>query len=160
PPRRRVFPPMKPLLAALLLLASARTEAAPGSFRGTVTLARGDLLGPQSVVDLDVGSDRRLTRVNGSDRQRAGNGETAYVTRRGAGDSGDAAVVAADARGVPGAPLWLCKTYNWSSNHICHTPKVSPDGRLVAFGMVGGGGKMCRDNYGMFWADYVVVSDR
>src|SRR5262249_41700575 len=82
------------------------------------------------------------------------------VRRVGAGYFGARAVIAADARGGPGAPLWLCKTYNWTSNPVCHTPKVSPDGRLVAFGMVGGGGKICRDNYGMFWADYVVVSDR
>jgi len=144
----------------LIMTLGGIAEATPGRYTGTVTLARGDVIGPQSVVDLNVATDQLTTRFNGWDPQRSASGESAYVTRVGAGYFGDAAVVAADARGVPGAPLHVCKSYNWSSNHVCHTPKVAPDGRLVAFGMVGGGGKVCRDDYGMLWADYVVVSDR
>src|SRR5262249_284995 len=36
------------------------------------------------------------------------------------------------------------KSYNWTSNHLCHTPKISPDGKLVPFGVVDGAGKVCK----------------
>jgi WD40 repeat protein len=149
------------LLCIAALLACARSDAAPGGgYRGTITFARGSVVGPETVVDLDVATDGVVGRFGGWDPQRTPSGESAYVSRVGGGYFGDAAVVAADARGVPGPALWICKSYNWSSNHVCHTPKLAPDGKLVAFGVVGGGGKVCRDQYGMFFADHVVVRDR
>jgi hypothetical protein len=147
-------------LTLFVLLACARTEAAPAPYRGTLTFARGSVIGPDSVVDVDVGSTQVAGRFDGWDSARTATGETAYITRVGGGLFGDAGVAVADARGVPGAPVYICKSYNWSSNHICHTPKLSPDGKLVAFGIVDGGGKLCRDNYGMLWGSYVVVRDR
>jgi hypothetical protein len=151
---------LRAALVVTLVCAGTASQAAPDPFHGTLTFARGTIIGPASIVDLDLATEKLASRLDGWDSARTKDGETAYITRVGGGLFGDAGVAVADSRGVPGAPLWICKSYNWSSNHICHTPKLSPDGKLVAFGITDGGGKICRDNYGMFWGSYVVVRDR
>ena len=146
-----------------LLLATVRATGAQGSYRGTLTVARegsGDPFNPAVVVDLDLASNKTVVRFDGFDPHRTRTGETAYLMRLAAGPITDVGVVAADARGVPGAPLFVCKTFSFTSNRICHTPRLSPDGQRVAFGTAAGGGQLCKNNYGTRWADYVVVRDR
>jgi len=141
-------------LAALLVGGSGDVRdatATPAGYRGTLTLARdgaNDAFNPAVIVDLDLTSDKLVVRFDGFDAHRTRSGETAF------------GVVAADARGVPGPPLYVCKSFSFTSNRICHTPKLSPDGRLVAFGTAAGGGTLCKNDYGTKWADYVIVRDR
>ena len=144
------------------LLACGDGTAAP-PYRGTLTLARdgaNDPFNPAVIVDLDLASNKLEVRFDGFDPDRTRTGETAYITRLAAGAVADYAIVAADARGVPGPPLYVCKSFSFNLNRICHTPKLSPDGRLVAFGTAAGGGNLCKNDYGTKWADYVVVRDR
>ena len=147
--------------AALAISSCARSGgAAPGDYKGTITFARGDATGPVSVVDLDLATGKIVARLDGWDASTSPKGDTAYIARVKPGHFGDAAVTIADARGVPSAPLYPCKDFNYGANRICHTPKVSPDGQRVAFGTVGDGGKVCKNSYDMFWGDYVLVFDR
>jgi hypothetical protein len=141
----------------------ARWAPPPPSYRGTLTLARdgsNDPFDPQVIVDLDLASDRLTVRFDGFDPHRSGSGETAFISRLAAGYVADYGIVAADARGVPGAPLFVCKSFSFNLNRICHTPKLSPNGRLVAFGTAAGGGSVCKNDYGTVWADYVIVRER
>jgi hypothetical protein len=150
-------------IAALLMCDGHHAYAASPDYRGTLTLARdgaNDPFSPRVVVDLDLASDKLVVRFDGFDPQRARTGETAYITRLAAGYIADYGIVTADARGIPGAPLYVCKSFSFSSNRICHTPKLSPDAQRVAFGTAAGGGKVCKNDYGTKWADYVVVKDR
>jgi len=148
-------------MTIMAILGCARSGgAAPGDYRGTVTFSRGDATGPASVVELDLATGKMVARFDGMEAQRSPKGETAYLARVKPGNFGDAAVTVADARGIPTAPLFTCKDYNWGANRVCHTPKVSGDGKLVAFGTVGGGGKVCKNSSEMFWGDYVVVHER
>lgn len=141
----------------------AQRSPSRSAFRGTLTLARpgsDDPFRPQEIVDLDLATNRVTTRFQGFDPHQSRGGETAYLSRLTGGTIADFGVVAADARGVPGRPLHVCKSFSFSSNRICHTPRLSPDGRLVAFGTAAGGGSVCKTEYGVRWADYVIVSDR
>jgi WD40 repeat protein len=159
-----------PVLAVVMAVAGADskdllpTAPGPGSeYRGTLTFARdgsGDPFSPQLVVDYDLSTEKLAVRFNGFDAQRTATGESAFLQRLTGGYIADYGVVAADARGVPSAPVFVCRSYSFSSNRICHTPKLSPDGKLVAFGAAGGGGSVCKNGYDMFWADYVIVSRR
>lgn len=150
-------------LAALLACGADYTHAQAGSYRGTLTLSRdgaNDPFNPAVIVELDLATSKLVVRFDGFEPHRTRAGEAAYITRLAPGFFSDAAVVAANARGIPGAPLFVCKTFNFGSNRSCHTPKLSPDGKLVAFGTAGSGGKLCKDNFGIAWADYVAVRDR
>jgi hypothetical protein len=162
--RRRIIATAVVCIVSASMVASAVSAgAAPAEYRGTLTLARdgaNDPFSPRVVVDLDLASGRLEVRFDGFDPHRTRSGETAYITRLAAGYIADYGVVAADARGVPGAPLYVCKSFSFTSNRICHTPKLSPNGQLVAFGTAAGGGKLCKNDYNVAWADYVVVRDR
>ena len=150
-------------IAALLTCGGNHAHGAAPDYRGTLTLARdgaNDPFSPRVIVDLDLASDKLVVRFDGFDPHRTRMGETAYITRLAAGYIADYGVVTADARGIPGAPLYVCKSFSFSSNRICHTPKLSPDGQRVAFGTAAGGGKVCKNDYGTRWADYVVVENR
>ena len=147
----------------VLLLGGGGVATAASGYRGTLTLARdsaNDRFNPATIVDLDLASDKATVRFDGFDPHRTRTGETAFLTRLAAGTIADYGVVAADARGVPGAPLYVCRSFSFTSNRICHTPKLSPDGQRVAFGTAAGGGKLCKNDYKTAWADYVVVRDR
>lgn len=133
------------------------------AFHGVLTLGRdgpSELFSPSNVVDLDLATGESVQRFNGFDPQRLRGGETAYITRLGGGYFADAAVVVANEKGVTEAPIYVCPMFNHGSNRICGAPGLSPDKRQVAFTIVGGDGKLCKDNYGMFWSNYVVVRDR
>jgi WD40 repeat protein len=141
----------------------AQRSPAQTTYSGTLTLARdgsNDPFDPAVVVDLDLASNKITVRFDGFDAHRTSAGETAYITRLTAGYIADYGVVAATAKGVPGAPLHVCKSFSFGSNRICHTPTLSPDGQRVAFGTAAGGGSVCKNDYGTAWADYVVVKDR
>jgi hypothetical protein len=143
-------------------VAPART-ATRSAYSGILTFAttgNGDPFHPTVVQDLDLASSALTPRFNGLDASRARSGETAFLQRLGAGLYADHAVVVADARGVPGRPLFVCQSFESSTNRVCAAPKVSPDGRAVAFTAVGGGGSVCKGQYDMYWAAYVVVRDR
>lgn len=138
-------------------------ESSTLPFRGVLTFAtpgNGDPFAPTMVQDYDLASGELTVRFDGLDPTRTRTGETAYVTRLAPGWAADHGVVVADPRGVPGAPLHVCKEYNWSNNAICGVPKLAPNGRLVAFVTRGGSGTLCKNNYDMFWGDFVVVTDR
>jgi hypothetical protein len=148
---------------AACLVCSGTAWPAGGSYSGTLTLARdgaNDPFSPRVIVDLDLASNKLMVRFDGFDAQRTRTGEFAYITRLTQGYVADYGVVTADARGVPSAPVYVCSRFSFSSNRICHTPKLSPDGQRVAFGTAAGGGKLCKDSYGTRWADYVVVDQR
>lgn len=142
----------------------APARASPGSgYRGTLTFARdgaGDPFDPQVIVDLDLGTDQLAVRFDGFDPHRTRTGETAFLQRLTPGYVADYGVVAADARGVPGPPLYVCKSFSFGANRICHAPRLSPNGQLVAFGTAAGGGSVCADQYGTRWADYIIVRNR
>jgi hypothetical protein len=148
---------------AALVAACAEAQGAPGGYRGTLTLARdgaGEVFSAAAIIDVDLATNAVTARFDGFDPQRTAAGETAYITRLGEAYVGDAGVVVADRRGVPGAPLFVCRMFSHTSNRVCHTPKLSPDAKLVAFGIADGGGKLCQTPYGLFFGDYVVVRDR
>jgi hypothetical protein len=143
---------------------SLTVTAAPATgFQGTLTLARGvvnSVYDPEEIVDLDLASSRVTPRFNGIDPHRTSSGEIAFLARLEPGFVADRGVVVADAQGATGSPLFLCIDFSMSSNRICHSPRLSPDKQRVAFGTAAGGGSVCKDNYDMYWADYVVVRDR
>jgi dipeptidyl aminopeptidase/acylaminoacyl peptidase len=150
-------------MSACVAFAVASAAAAPPAYRGTLTLARdgaGDAFNPAVIVDLDLASNKAVMRFEGFDATRTHSGETAYLSRLAPGYTFDVGVVAADARGVPGAPLYVCKTFTFNLNRVCHTPKLSPDGQRVAFGTAAGGGKVCKNDFGTRFGDYVIVRDR
>lgn len=133
------------------------------SYRGVVTFAtpgNGDPFSPTTIQDLDLESGDLTVRFDGLDASEARSGETAYVTRLAPGWMANHGVVVADRRGIPGAPIFVCRDYNYSSNAICGVPKLSPDGNRVAFVTRGGGGSVCTNSFGLHWADFVVVTDR
>jgi hypothetical protein len=143
---------------------SVTVTAAPSSgLSGTITLARGvveSLYDPGEVVDHNLATGASTLRFTGIDPHRVRTGETAYLARLEAGSIADFGVVVADARGVPGPPLYVCQDFSLTLNRICHTPRLSPDGRLVAFGASAGGGSVCKDSYDLYYASYVIVRDR
>jgi 2-methylcitrate dehydratase PrpD len=155
------------LIAVTMLLIGALSVtimAEPlAEFQGTITLARGvveQLYGAGEVADLDLASGSSVVRFLGIQPHRVSTGETAFLARLQSGHYADFGVVVADARGVPGAPIYVCQQYNPDTNRICHTPRLAPDLQRVAFGIAGGGGSVCMNDYGLYWADYVVVRDR
>lgn len=141
---------------------SSGAHSAP-SYKGTLTFSTtgpGDPFGPVIVQDFDLGNGSLTVRFAGVDASRTSAGETAYLTPLGGGYYADVAVVVANARGVPGAPLFTCRQYHYATASTCATPKVSPDGRLVALRSTGGGGTVCKGSYDMYWSDYVILVDR
>jgi WD40 repeat protein len=142
------------------------TVTAPPStaYRGTLTLARGVAStvfeDPGEIVDFDLASSGFTVRFNGIDPHRVPSGETAFIARLAPGAVANHGIVVADARGVTGTPLYVCRDFSWLNNRICHTPRLSPNKQLVAFGTAGDGGSVCQDSYGLYWANYVVVLDR
>jgi WD40 repeat protein len=135
---------------------------APPTYRGVVTFAttgNGDPFHPTEVQDLDLESGQLTVRFDGLDASRAHSGELAFLQRLAPGTYADHGVVVVDARGVPGAPLFVCKGFRFSDNRTCATPKLSPNSRLVAFVTVGSG-TVCDGGYGMKWGSFVVVTDR
>jgi len=150
-------------VTVLFAYGGSHAHAAAADYRGVLTLARdgaNDPFSPRVIVDLDLASDKLVVRFDGFDPHHTRTGETAYITRLAAGYIADYGIVIADARGIPGSPLYVCKSFSFSSNRICHTPKLSPDGQRVAFGTAAGGGKVCKNDYGTRWGDYVVVQNR
>src|SRR5262249_25243063 len=138
------------------------THSSP-SYKGTLTFATtgpGDPFGPVIVQDFDLGNGSLTVRFSGVDASRTPAGETSYLTPLGGGYYADFAVVVANARGVPGAPLFVCRQYHYATASTCAAPKVSPDGKLVAVRSTGGGGKVCKGSYDMYWSDYVILLDR
>ena len=140
--------------------ASTTSRSAYGGALTFSTTGNGDPFHPTVVQELDLASGALRVRFNGLDASRARSGETAFLQRLAGGYIADHGVVVADARGVPGPPLYVCSSFNTSSNRVCAAPKVSPDGRSVAFTAVGGGGSVCKSQYDMYWSAYVVVRDR
>jgi Dipeptidyl peptidase IV (DPP IV) N-terminal region len=155
------------LCAAAVLRLASQSAASPASparstYRGVLTFAttgNGDPFHPGVVQDFDLASGDFAVRFDGLDPARTTTGETAFIQRLGAGTYADHAVVVADARGVPGPPLHLCREFRWSDNRVCSTPKLAPGGRLVAFVTVGSG-TVCKGNYDMMWGSFVIVTDR
>jgi hypothetical protein len=115
---------------------------------------------PGEVVDHDLESGTSTLRFTGLEPHRVPTGETAYLARLEAGAVADFGVVVADARGIPGEPLYVCESFSLRINRICHSPRLSPDRQLVAFGANATGGSVCKDEYGVYYASYVVVRDR
>lgn len=141
----------------------ASATGAGGAYQGVLTFAtpgNGDPFSPTTVQDFDLATSNLTVRFDGLDPSRGRNGEMAFVSRLAAGWSADHGIVVADTRDVPGRPLFVCKEFNWTSNQACGTPRLSPNGRLVAFRSRGGGGRICKNNYEMYWSDYVTVADR
>jgi WD40 repeat protein len=149
--------------AAVLRLASpSAASPARSTYRGVLTFAttgNGDPFHPGVVQDFDLTSGDFAVRFDGLDPARTTTGETAFIQRLGAGTYADHAVIVADARGVPGPPLYRCREFRWSDNRVCSTPKLAPDGRLVAFVTVGSG-TVCKGNYDMMWGSFVIITDR
>jgi len=164
---------MKALFSAIALttlVAAAASATQPGStalptgYRGTLTFAREGpgFPGPSLIVDYDLQSRTSATRFDGIDPFRASTGETAFLARLEPWHFGDHGVVVADAGGVTAAPLYVCEDFNFNSNAICRTPKLSPDRLHVAFAARRGGGNVCYEigeDYPAY-GDYVIVHDR
>lgn len=139
-----------------------RSSHAAPTYRGVLTFAttgNGDPFHPTVVQDLDLASSQLTVRFDGLDATRTRSGELAFVQRLAQGYFADHGVVVVDARGVPGAPVFVCKGFNVSSNRTCAVPTLAPNGRLVAFATVGSG-TVCDGGYGMKWGSFVVVTDR
>ena len=138
------------------------TAPAAPTYRGMITFAttgNGDPFHPAIVQDLDLASGQLTVRFDGLDATRTRSGEMAFVQRLAPGVYADHGVVVVDARGVPGAPVFVCKGFRVSDNRTCAVPKLSPNSGLVAFVTVGSG-TVCDGGYGMKWGSFVVVSDR
>ncbi len=139
-----------------------RVGHTPPAYRGVLTFAttgNGDPFHPTVVQDLDLGSGQLTVRFDGLDATTSRTGETAFIQRLAGGFYADHGVVVVDTRGVPGAPLFVCKQFNYSNNRGCAVPKLAPSGRLVAF-VTAGSGTVCDGGYGMKWGNFVVVTDR
>jgi hypothetical protein len=132
---------------------------------GTITFAtnEADYWYPTHVVSFDLATDGITTLFQGIDPHRTKTGETAYMAYIG-GDYTDSSasygVTVADARGVPGPAIYITEGYGFNGDENCQTPRLSPYGDRVAFGIVGGGGQYCVDGYGMYWSSFVVVRER
>ena len=140
---------------------ASAAHAAP-TYHGVVTFAttgNGDPFHPGVVQDLDLASGQLTVRFDGLDATRTRSGEMAFVQRLAPGTYADHGVVVVDGRGVPGAPVFVCKGFRFSDNRTCAVPKLSPNSSLVAFVTVGSG-TVCDGGYGMKWGSFVVVSDR
>lgn len=148
--------------ATALATLAGRVGTSP-QYRGVLTFstpANGDPFAPGVVEELDLESGDASVKFDGRDATRSRTGETAFVARLASGYYADHGIVVADGRGLPGAPLFVCKRYNWNSERSCGVPKVADGGRLVAFARRGDGGSLCTNNFGMKWGDFVVVRDR
>jgi hypothetical protein len=147
-----------------VLAADARADrVGTSSYRGVLTFstpANGDPFAPSVVQELDLESGDVSVKFDGLDATRSRAGETAFITRLASGFYADHGIVVADSRDLPGAPLFVCKHYSWTSDRTCGSPKLAASGRLVAFVNRGGGGSLCTNNFGMKWGDFVVVRDR
>jgi Tol biopolymer transport system component len=151
-------------LATLVAVAGADASAQPSTptYQGVLTFAttgNGDPFHPTIVQDLDLASGQLTVRFDGLDATRSRSGELAFLQRLAPGVYADHGVVVVDARGVPGAPVFICKSFRVSDNRTCAAPKLAPSGRLVAFVAVGSG-TVCDGGYGMKWGSFVVVTDR
>jgi len=151
---------------AIRLFGAATPGAGPArtapAYRGTLSFStpgNGDPWGPAIVQDLDVASGAMTVRFNGLDATRGRTGEMAFVQRLANGYYADHGIVVADARDVPGAPVHVCKEFNWSSNRVCGSPRLSADGRFVAYAAASEG-SVCKNNYGMYRGVFVFVTDR
>jgi len=142
--------------------ALASTDRSASSYSGVVTFSttgNGDYFSPAIVQDLDLGSNEMTVRFNGVDATRARSGETAYITRLESGFYAQAGIVVADTRGIPGPPLYVCTYFHPTHGRTCGTPKLSPDGRFVAFSATGSG-SVCKGSFDMYWSSFVIVVDR
>ena len=138
------------------------TTSPTANYSGTITFAttgNGDPFHPTVVQDFDLASGQFTVRFDGLDAARTRSGELAFVQRLAPGTYADHGIVVVDSRGVPGAPLFVCRGFRYSDNRMCATPKLSSNGRLVAFVTVGAGA-VCDGGYGMKWGSFVVVTDR
>jgi len=154
------------LLVAAVRLAhrepDTRTSHGATDYRGVITFAttgNGDPFHPGVVQELDLATGELTVRFDGLDASRTRSGELAFVQRLGPGIYADHGIVVVDSRGVPGAPVFLCKGFRFSDNRTCAVPKLAPGGRLVAFVTVGSG-TVCDGGYGMKWGSFVLVTDR
>ena len=130
-------------------------EAPATGFGGTLTFAGGSVW-PEVVVDLDAASGRVTPRFTGIDPHRTRSGEAVFLTAiSGGGGYPDVGVVVADAQGAIGGPVYVCPSFNFVDNRVCHTPKLSPDTRLVAFGAYA---SSSADQYTL--TSWVLVHDR
>ncbi|HEY8534801.1 MAG TPA: hypothetical protein VIL25_00060, partial [Vicinamibacterales bacterium] len=119
-----------------------------------------DMLSPRLVQEYDLASGKLTPILEGHAATRARNGATAFLSPLESGFYADHGVVVADPRGVTEPPVYICQDYSHPSNVICGTPKLSPDGRYIAFSAVGGWGNQCPDEHGMPWGWFVLVTDR
>jgi len=103
-----------------------RTAHAVPTYRGVVTVAttgNGDPFHPAMVQDLDLASGQLTVRFDGLDATRTRSGEMAFVQRLAPGAYADHGVVVVDPRGVPGAPVFVCKRFRFSDNRTCAVPR-------------------------------------
>ena len=146
----------------LRLAKGSEAVATSPDYTGVLTFAttgNGDPFSPNVIQELDLATGNIGVRFNGLDASRTRNGETAFVSRLAPGFFADHGVVVVDQRGVPGAPVFMCKGFSYTSERSCAVPKLSPDGQRVAF-VTGGSGTVCQGNYGMMWGSFVVVANR
>jgi hypothetical protein len=150
-------------VGAVLRLALGSDAAATAPlYSGVLTFSttgNGDPFNPNVVQELDLGTGAIGVRFDGLDASRTAQGELAYVARLQPGYFADHGVVVVDVRGVPGAPLSVCKDFSYASARSCAVPKLSPDGRRVAYAATGAG-SLCKDGLGTLWGMFVVVADR
>jgi hypothetical protein len=133
----------------------------PPSYRGVLTFStpgNGDLISPEVVQELDLATGQVGMRFNGLDASRTRNGETVFLKRLAGGYYADHGIVVADPFGVPGAPVYVCRGFSWSSNRACGTPKLAPNGRLVAFAAVSG--CLCHSSFGVHSGVSVSITSR
>jgi len=139
-----------------------RASSAAPNYRGVITFAttgNGDPFHPGVVQDLDLATGQFTVRFDGLDASRTRSGELAFVQRLAPGTYADHGIVVVDSRGVPGAPVFVCRGFRFSDNRTCAVPKLAPNTRLVAFVTVGSGA-VCDGGYGMKWGSFVVITDR
>jgi len=108
---------------------AANAGEAP-NYRGVITFAttgNGDPFHPGVVQDLDLATGALTVRFDGLDASRTRSGELAFVQRLAPGIYADHGIVVVDARGVPGAPVFLCKAHLSPANAIgSRTPRSGP----------------------------------